>query len=613
MGAQRFGFNKVVTVAAAALAGCIALAGCGGERPNPSADPDVAEGPASAAAGDEAAPVAASLKAHSAELREDIIEVTDTVAVAVGFGLGNSILVDGDACAFVVDTTESREIAARILERFRELTDNPIEAIIYTHNHADHIFGADVFEDALGDGRKIEVYAHETTAAEVNKAINVIRPILSTRSARMFGTYLEPGDNGLVNAGLGPHLGVTGPTGGSIGYIPPTKTFADELTTDICGRTVTMRHAPGETDDQIYVWLPDEKVLMPGDNIYRAFPNLYTIRGTSYRDVAVWARSLDGMRRLGAEHLVPSHTRPLSGADKIRKTLTAYADGIRFTHDQTVRQMNKGLPPDDIVEAVVLPPHLKEHPFLQEHYGTVRWSARSIYDGYLGWFNGDGAALDPARPAERAEALAALAADETTLADAAARALNQGRFALAAEFATYAIDADADVERARRIKADALAALGRASVSPNGRNYLLTQARELRGEIKIEEGVVDARSLSFTRSAPIANFMAALPVNLNAEAALDIEKTAEFRFSDTGQTFLVEVRRGVAVVTEASADAEGVRPDVVVETTTDVWIDLLIGRRRPGPSIATGALKFPDGLGDILAFGDFMQLFQVES
>ncbi len=570
-------------------------ASCGGE--------DATREPPSGAAGATAPAQQVSppsLAAHSEELRRDVVDVTQSVAVAIGFGLGNSILIEGETCAFVVDTTESREIAGEILAEFKARTDKPIEALIYTHNHADHVFGADIF----AAGRGIDIYAHERTATEVDKAINIIRPILSVRSARMFGTYLSAGDNGFINAGLGPGLGVTGPHGGSIGYLPPTKTFVDRLETEICGRDVILQHAPGETDDQIYVYLPDEKILMPGDNIYKAFPNLYTIRGASYRDVKAWAESLDAMRAVGARHLVPSHTRPISGADAVQDVLMTYADGIRFVHDQTLRGMNMGMDPDALVQFVDLPPHLKNHPYLQEHYGTVRWSVRSIYDGYLGWFNGDGATLDPPSPTVRAAALNDLARRETTLLMAAKEAFAADNFAMAAELATLSIEAKEDTPRAKALKADALSSMGYQSVSPNGRNYLLTQARELRGEIIIEE-LPDERSLAFTRAAPIANFMAALPVNLNAAAALDIERIAEFRFTDTGDVFSVEVRRGVAVVTPDAATA----PDLIIETTTEVWIDLLIGRRNAIPSIATGAVKFPGGIGDVAAFGSFMKLF----
>ena len=50
--------------------------------------------------------------------------------------------------------------------------------------------------------------------------------------------------------------------------------------------------------------------------------------------------------------------------------------------------MNKGLHPDDITRMVRLPPYLAEHPFLQEFYGTVEWSAKGVYCNYIGWYNG---------------------------------------------------------------------------------------------------------------------------------------------------------------------------------------------------------------------------------
>jgi len=58
--------------------------------------------------------------------------------------------------------------------------------------------------------------------------------------------------------------------------------------------------------------------------------------------VTLWVNSLDKMRALRAEYLVPCHTRPLTGADRIYETLTNYRDAIQFVHDQTIRLMNKG-------------------------------------------------------------------------------------------------------------------------------------------------------------------------------------------------------------------------------------------------------------------------------
>ena len=64
------------------------------------------------------------------------------------------------------------------------------------------------------------------------------------------------------------------------------------------GLKLELIHAPGETNDQIVVWLPEKRVLIAADNYYESFPNLYAIRGTPHRDVTQWVRSLDRMRAL---------------------------------------------------------------------------------------------------------------------------------------------------------------------------------------------------------------------------------------------------------------------------------------------------------------------------
>jgi alkyl sulfatase BDS1-like metallo-beta-lactamase superfamily hydrolase len=49
------------------------------------------------------------------------------------------------------------------------------------------------------------------------------------------------------------------------------------------GLTFLLKEAHGETHDQLFVWIPEKKALLPGDNYYESFPNLYSIRGTSPR------------------------------------------------------------------------------------------------------------------------------------------------------------------------------------------------------------------------------------------------------------------------------------------------------------------------------------------
>ena len=124
-------FRSELGRAAALAVLWVALAGCGeperGDVPVPVADGEAAVHPA--------------LAAQTSEFERKVYSVTDGVHVAVGFGLANSILVEGDECVFVVDAMESRENAEAVKAAFDAISGAPIEALIYTHNHADHVFG----------------------------------------------------------------------------------------------------------------------------------------------------------------------------------------------------------------------------------------------------------------------------------------------------------------------------------------------------------------------------------------------------------------------------------------------------------------------------------------
>jgi len=565
----------------ACLAAALATIGCGADEPPTGTTlPDGAD-------------VHPAIVAQTAEFERRVYRVTDRVHVAVGFALANSILIEGDTGAVVVDVTESVETAREIRAAFAEITTKPIRALVYTHNHADHIFGARGF---VPEG-PVDVYAHETTNAAIDRVVNIIRPAIATRSARMFGTYLPEGPKGAINAGIGPRLAL-GHGRGTASLIRPNRTFRDELDIQVEGIRMKLVHAPGETDDQIFVWLPDDRVLLPGDNVYRAFPNLYTIRGTPYRDVLAWAHSIDAMREYAPEHLVPSHTRPISGATVVDEVLTAYRDAIQYVHDQTVRGMNRGLTPDELALSVELPPHLRSHPYLQELYGTVEWSVRSIYTGYLGWFGGDTATLSPVGPDERAAGFAALAGGVDGLLEATRQALEAERYAWAAELATQVMRVAPGRKEARQLKASALRAMGRRSISPNGRHYYLTQALELEDAVHIDESGVDEGNLSIVDAIPIENFMAAMPVNLDADKALDVDLRVGFRFPDVGESFGIHVRRGVAELSRRFPE----QPDVSLTTRTDVWKDIVTGQRNAAVTFASDAVTIDGSTLDLIRF-----------
>ena len=357
---------------------------------------------------------------HANEFRRDIIQIEKNIYIAIGYALANVIMVVGDNENIIIDTAGSEESATEIKKDLDKISNNPINNIIYTHNHPDHIGGATIF---AGD-TNVKVYAQENILYNIDNISTIIRPIIYERSARQFGIPLNK--ESIVHQGIGGFLEINADT--TSGLIRPNVTFDKILNLKIDNIQMELAHVPGETDDHLYVYLPEQEAVMVGDNFYRSFANLYAIRGTKYRSPMEWVYSLDKIRKLNAKYLIPSHSRPVIGKDNVYRALTDYRDAIQFVHDQTVRHINKGLLPNEIVSKIQLPSHLSESPYLQEFYGSISSYVRSIFSGCIGWFNGNITTLHPLSPEEKAKKMIALAQKQTDLYSAAETALKNREY-----------------------------------------------------------------------------------------------------------------------------------------------------------------------------------------
>src|SRR5262245_14269619 len=250
------------------------------------------------------------------------------------------------------------------------------------------------------------------------------------------------------------------------GYMPPTRTFTgDQLTMTIAGVRLQLLSTPGETLDAISVWLPEKRVLMCGDDFFRAFPNIAPIRGARLRVPEDWIGSLEKMIELRPDHVVPSHTRPVLGGAAARAALTAYRDGIKSILDQTLQGMRQGERPDELAQHVKLPPGLMENPYLQEYYGAVEWTVRGIYADRVGWFDGNATNLFPLPEKDRAEKLMRAIGGAGQVLARGREALAAHEFKWAAELADYVLATDSASADAKRIKAQALTELAERQVN----------------------------------------------------------------------------------------------------------------------------------------------------
>lgn len=406
-----------------------------------------------------------------------ITKICDHVYFALGYGGSTCTLVVGETSCILVDTLNGVAPARAVREEFEKITDKPIRTIIYTHYfHFDHTSGASVFADP---GTRI--IGRKPTYPQYGRT-GLIKDICGVRGARQFGVGLTPEEN--ICVGIGPRNEINGEKGS----LPCTELFEEEkLELDIDGTEVVLVAAPGETDDQIFIWFPQYGVLCCGDNYYESWPNLYAIRGGQYRDISGWIDSLDKMREYGAEYLLPGHTRAVTGKTEVETTLKNYRDALEYVLTETLRGMNEGLTPDELVERVRLPENLASLPYVQEYYGTVEWSVRSIYTGYLGWFDGNPTRLGHMNTKERAGKTAAMMGGAAPVLAEAKAALEKGEAQWTAELCDILLACGEEREAAAVLKADALTELGRMRTSANARHYYLACARQLKGINEVQK------------------------------------------------------------------------------------------------------------------------------
>lgn len=416
------------------------------------------------------------LVGQNKQFEKQVIKLAPDVYGAIGFAASNVYMLIGSDGLLIIDTTETTKAAENILAQFRKVTDKPVKTILYTHSHRDHISGATVF----AEGGSPEVIASDNFESDLVQ-IDAKHPspdkALMVRTKRQFGIGLRGSDE-RVNIGIGP--GDRPLEGMGAGHITPTVSISDERSQfKRYGIDLELVKAPGETPDHIVVWYAKRQILFSGDNFYSAFPNLYAIRGTPYRDFNAWVDTLDLLLDFDAEVLAGGHTMPVLGKSKIQEYLTDYRDAIKHVVAETVVGMNQNLGPDELAHTVKLPKELADKPYLKEFYGKVSWSVRAYFAGTLGWFDGNPTNLAKLSPVECAERTIKLAGGAENVLQSAKRAADESDHQWALELCDHLIAANSHTEAAKKLKVASLRAIADLEINATGRNYYLLSAQEI--------------------------------------------------------------------------------------------------------------------------------------
>jgi len=526
---------------------------------------------------------------HSKRLQPSVHAVLPNVWCVVGNGLSNQTFVEAPDGLIAIDTGECIEEMAAALQLIRPFTQAPVIACIYTHFH--YVNGTKALLDD-GAPANLPIYAHAAVEANLRRFGGEAAPRYSRGLIHQFGITLpDEGPDSIENVGLGLFFRNPMHAPFTPGYLPATHLFEKELKTSIGGLRVEMWHAPSDADDSITIWFPELKLAV-NNLLWPALFNVFALRGEAYRDPRTLINGLDQLRGLEADYLLGAHGPPLADTQTIDQTLMDYRDAIQFLWDQTVRGANKGLNLEQLTELVQLPARFERSFYTQQLYGLVEHHVRQIYTGLFGWFDEDPAKLFPSQTRSRAQRLVEGFGGAPVVRQQINDALESEDYRWALELSNWLIEmhataAEVSGEDKDRL-ASALRGIAYATTSANARNWCLTRALDLSGDIDLWRFRMHVpREREVLASDPKA-FVEILRVMLDPQCAGDLNERMSWHFDDGSQAGL-HLRGGVAV------PDKGTSADLKISLTLATWARIMSNKQSVEIALSTGEITVTSG------------------
>lgn len=353
------------------------------------------------------------------------------------FGWISSTTFENNTCIFVsnfantcaFDTRDGlvifdiplRQFAQKTFDEVRNVSSKPIKYIIFSHGHFDHAFGYEPFlEELKQKGWDMpEVIAHENCVKRFEK-YEILDKYHGWINKQQFSSVYRGGRDSVVSAHevLNPTIVLKG----------NESSYSFKLG-DV---NFEIYHDIGETDDSLWLWVPEKKTLCTGDLMISSFPNV----GNPFkvqRYPRDWALAMEKMIEKNAEYLVPGHGNLIEGKENVKDVLSITAEAMHFVHDEVVKRLNEGKWFEQIYHEMlaIYPEKFKNHKVLRETYGSYRFAIHAVYRLYHGWYNsGNPTDLFPSKTEDIAREFLKLNS-ETNYLEHANKLFTEGKLQLA--------------------------------------------------------------------------------------------------------------------------------------------------------------------------------------
>lgn len=306
------------------------------------------------------------------------------------------------------------------------LSAKPLTHIIISHIHIDHAYGWPALKAKWPKAKTIT---------------SDLFPAMAEKEVRLGGSI------GRLNNQPLPLQPAT------IDRLPkPDIVFKDKLTLNIGGERFELFHAPGETEEQVWMSIPARRVIVTADYYQGFLPNAGNGKRI-LRHIDEWAGALRHMVVQKPAVLVPMHGAAIADGAEVNRRLTILAEAFEYLSDETVRRLNAGERKDVIAATISWPEKFAKEPSLNAQYNRPEDISRMVSMRWTGWWDdipGHFAALNFEEEAKEALRLAG----GVDAVDKRARELLPTNSKLAARLADWAYFGAPGNEKALRLTVD---------------------------------------------------------------------------------------------------------------------------------------------------------------
>ncbi len=334
--------------------------------------------------------------------------------------MGNTGVIESNDGLVIYDLP-IRQYGKKVFREIREFTDKQVKFIIYSHGHFDHCFGYAPFIEEIKEKNweMPKIIAHENCVRRFEK-YKLLDKYHDWLNKQQFASVSGRKQKILVSAHetLDPTIIMHG------NEVQYSFKLGD------C--TFNIYHDKGETDDSIWLWVPEKRLICAGDLMVSSFPNV----GNPYkvqRYPKQWAIAMEKMMKKNAEYLIPGHGPLIKGKEKVKDVLSITAEAMHFVHDEVVKRLNESKWFEQIYHEIleIYPEKFKKHKYLRPMYGCVRFAIHASYRLYHGWYNsGNPTDLFPAKSEAIAKEFLRLNSEENYI-EHAKKLYEEGKLQLA--------------------------------------------------------------------------------------------------------------------------------------------------------------------------------------